>query len=995
MATQQTSSMEPTPKPSVKTLLATDLVDSTARLDSCGDQRAAEIFELHDLAARQLLAKFNGLEIDRTDGFLLCFDRPIDAVLYALAYHDSLSKLSDEVHVPLTARAGIHLGEVLLRKNKPEFVARGAKAVEAEGLAKPVAARIMSLALGGQTLMTQAAFDLARRAAVGLEDLPKDIQWMDHGQYSFKGVDHPQAVCEVGRQGLAPLSAPPDSEKVKRAIAPGEEETLGWRPAVGLEIPGRSGWILQRKLGDGGFGEVWLAGHKKAYGQKAFKFCFQLDRLRGLKREFTLFRLMKEVLGDRSDIARLYEVQLDAPPFYLEMEYTAGGDLTEWANARGGIAAVPLDVRLELLAQMGVALAAAHSVGVIHKDVKPANVLIHEDRSGALQARLTDFGIGQLVSADVLAQAGITAMDPVDPKTLLAEVSSRAGTQLFMAPELLAGGTATIQSDVYALGILLFQMVVGDLVRPIAQGWEGLVDDELIREDITACIAGDPSERLLAADLLSKRLRTLEERRAERNLERRRHVQERRRRRLLRLTSAAAAVFTVVATVALVGYWRTELARRRAITAERSAESRRIEAETVTAFLADTLESLDPAEAQGDEITVREMLDRTAARIGTAFPGQSLVEATLRLTIGKTYHALGEYRAAEPHLRTALKLRKAQLGDDHLGVAEAMTGLGALLEDQGNYVAAESLFRAALATRDRLLGSEHELVAEGQTNLAIVLWRRGDYAAAESLWRDALAKRRALLGNEHELVAHSLSNLGAVLRDKGEYAEAESLWRESLALRRKLLGDKHPAVAESLNNLATLLTDKGEFAAAEQLFRETLAIHRSIHGEEHPDIARSLNNLASVLCQEGDYGAAEALVREAVAIQRKLVGVGQPDVSFMLNTLAQILVAKGDLETAEATLRESLDILLGTLPDDHWFTAHTRSRLGGCLSLQGQYEAAEPLVAESFPVIKRIRGPEDKYSLEALQRVIDLYELWGAPDEAAGYRKMLPTGKSD
>ena len=329
MFTQETSSTDPTAETSVKTLVVTDLVDSTAKIESLGDQRAAAIFERHNIAARELLSEFNGLEIDRTDGFLLCFDRPIDAVRYALAYHDSLAELSGEVHLSLTARVGIHLGEILLRKNKPEFVARGAKALEAEGLAKPVAARIMSLAMSGQTLMTQAAFDLARRAAVGQEEIPRDIHWIYHGKYLFKGVDAPQAVCEVGRRGFAPLSAPPDSEKVKRAIAPGEEETLGWRPAVDLEIPGRSGWTLQRKLGDGGFGEVWLVRHNTAHSHKAFKFCFQADRLRGLKRELTLFRLMKETLGERSDIARLYEVHLDAPPFYLEMEYTEGGDLAE------------------------------------------------------------------------------------------------------------------------------------------------------------------------------------------------------------------------------------------------------------------------------------------------------------------------------------------------------------------------------------------------------------------------------------------------------------------------------------------------------------------------------------------------------------------------------------------------------------------------------------------------------------------------------------------
>lgn len=246
----------------LKTLLLVDLVDSTALVESLGDYRAAELFARCDSIARDLLAQHGGAEIDKTDGFLLIFDRPIDAVRYALKLHELLVGLSEESGTKLAGRAGIHLGEVLLRRNPPEHVARGAKPLEVEGLAKPTAARIMSLAQGGQTLITQAAFDLARRAAEDHPETARSIRWVNHGAYRFKGIDEPQTVYEVGLDGRSPLSPPPSSEKAQR-VADHDQDDIAWRPSAGQNIPGLSGWKLERKLGEGSAGEVWLGRAKQ------------------------------------------------------------------------------------------------------------------------------------------------------------------------------------------------------------------------------------------------------------------------------------------------------------------------------------------------------------------------------------------------------------------------------------------------------------------------------------------------------------------------------------------------------------------------------------------------------------------------------------------------------------------------------------------------------------------------------------------------------------
>ena len=205
-----------------------------------------------------------------------------------------MGELSEEIEIPMSFRIGIHLGEVVLIETPAEDVARGAKPLEVEGLAKPTAARLMSLARGGQTLLSQGAFNLARQAAVGRLEIA-DLEWVAHGQYKLKGVAEPMPVFEAGRRGVAPLEAPGDTEKVRRLVS--DATVTGWRPSVGQEIPLRPRWVLEEKLGEGGFGEVWLARYLKTGERRAFKFCFKKAAVRALQREITLFRLLKETLG--------------------------------------------------------------------------------------------------------------------------------------------------------------------------------------------------------------------------------------------------------------------------------------------------------------------------------------------------------------------------------------------------------------------------------------------------------------------------------------------------------------------------------------------------------------------------------------------------------------------------------------------------------------------------------------------------------------------------
>ncbi len=568
-------------------LVFTDLADSTALKTEKGDRAAGDLISRHRGHVERLAAEAGGRIVDWAgDGCFLTFDVSSAAVLFALRLQQAHAA---DASLP-GVRVGIHVGEVT-EKAGPAGTAR------VEGLAVDLASRIQSLARPGQVLMSSAVFDSVRQRLRG-EELGASIEWRAHGAYELKGIDGSVNICEAGIEGLSPLSPPAGSEKAHRAVTPGEEDTLGWRPAVGLHVQRRDHWVLEQQLGEGGFGEVWLAVHTKTKAKRVFKFCFEPERVRSLKREVVLFRLLKETLGQREDIAQIVDWEFERPPFFIESEYTQGGDLRDWAERNGGLTHIPLTTRLELVAQVAVALGAAHSVGVLHKDIKAANILITEppDKSTP-RASLTDFGIGMLTGRQALLGKGITAAGLTETLVSSSSPSSGAGTRLYMAPEVIEGKAATTLSDVYALGVLLYQMAMGDFRHALAPGWERDIKDPLLTEDIAACVEGDPERRLAGAAELATRLRSLDARRAARETEEKNRLavqQAKRRRGQFVVASAIGASLTlVVALFALRENQRAatqtrlaqqeQQARIEAEGARREADQARVQAERLRA----------------------------------------------------------------------------------------------------------------------------------------------------------------------------------------------------------------------------------------------------------------------------------------------------------------------------------------------------------------------------------------------------------------------------
>ncbi|MBE7561200.1 protein kinase, partial [bacterium] len=590
----------------VLSLVFTDMVGSTGLKQRLGDAAGTALIEEQQHLVRAVLGEFREAEEISTagDSFFVVFIRPSDAVRFALRLLARLRARGDQP-APILVRVGLHMGEVFIQAGQDESWR------DILGIQVDTASRVMSLAAGGQILLTRAVFDNARAVLRG-EELAGvgPLTWLDHGPYEIKGVEEPLSICEVGETGHAPLSPPADSAKAHRCCTPDQEPVLGWRPSLDQVVPGTQ-WVLDEKLGEGGFGEVWRAYHKSLRRHRVFKFCFKPDRVRSLKREVTLFRLLAERSGDHPHIVRLFDVYFDEPPFYIVMEYVPGKDLVEWCRARGGAAEAPLAARLEIVAQMADALQTAHEAGIIHRDIKPANILLEKDGgAGAPHAKLTDIGIGQVVSRGVLegrTGEGFT-------ETLVATShSSRSGTQIYMAPEVLAGQISSTRSDIYSLGVVLYQLLIGDFKCPLTTDWEKHVPDPLLVEDLRRCFAGNPCERFSSAAELRDNLRSLEDRRRRREEAEAVARQMARRQRTLRILWPAVVAFLALAILASLGMERAHRLQRAAEAARAALEQE--QARTAAALAAAQLARDQAHRALYDSSLLNEVLRSASSEV--------------------------------------------------------------------------------------------------------------------------------------------------------------------------------------------------------------------------------------------------------------------------------------------------------------------------------------------------------------------------------------------
>ena len=493
----------------VLTLFLCDLEGSTRQQDKLGNVEAAFWVKAYRTIVRDLLAYFDGKEVETAgDSFFIVFASPSDGIGFALRLQAGLRAARKSVDLLPAVRMGLHQGQVVVEQED-----NPALGLNIYGLQISIASRVMDLAEGGQILCTRHVFDDAR-AILASDTLAGigELGWMNHGPFRLKGVAEPYDVCEVGERQHVPLAKPKGSDKAQAVTS--EDIITGWRPAQNAKLP-MMNWILERKLGEGGFGEVWLAHDGTQPNRKSvFKFCTKRSKIPSLSREMGIFnRLTKDTGESLEEIAELRGAHDDGePPYYIQMPYYSGGDLRHWIDEHGSGAT--RKTKLALALQMARSVACLHRAGVIHRDIKPANFLLdrpyHAEQGFHL--RICDFGTGHesalaaVVSDEPLCGGG--ARFTVQSETL----AQAAGTYLFIAPELIldadsrnekASKLALQSADIYSLGVSLYQLFAGSTKQVPGVGLDGL-NDAFLRKLVLDCLKQDPQSRLTIDGLIGR-----------------------------------------------------------------------------------------------------------------------------------------------------------------------------------------------------------------------------------------------------------------------------------------------------------------------------------------------------------------------------------------------------------------------------------------------------------------------------------------------------------
>ncbi len=731
-------------------------------------------------------------------------------------------------------------------------------------------------------------------------------------------------------------------------------------------------WI--GRLGEGGMGTVYLAVRSDdAYQQQvAIKLLRRdLDR-QGLIRRFHRERQILAEL-DHPNIARLLDggTASDGRP-YLVMEYVAGWPIDVYCQQHQ----LGIEDRLRLVGKVCSAVHAAHQRLIVHRDLKPANILVNAEG----EPKLLDFGIAK-------------ALDPAHQTSGAETVPGRMPmTPEYASPEQMRGLTVTTVSDIYSLGVLLYELLTSR--RPLAvavlpaeralrrllediptrpstviaslaeeaEGTPAAVDDWLgeagsrrrsgwakrligdLDSIVLTALAKEPGRRYGSAEALAEDL--------DRHLQGLPVVARGNSRTYLvgrfvrrhRSPVAIALVALLGQTAVMVG-----LALQRAETLRQ-----RDRASAVTETLVEIFDKADPGHARGATLTARSVLDSGRQRIA-GLADQPQLQADLQLTMGRVYTSLGLLPPALELLGEALDTRRRQHQGDHREVAEAAELLAQALHDADRSAEASQLLSEALAMRRRLHGHSDGRVAESLLLLGTALHRQGEYGLARQHYAEAVEIRRR--GTDVEALGRTLNALGTFERDLGDYSRAEMLHREAVALLElERSAAAEPELAWALANLGTALRRQASYDQAEQCYQRAEQIQRRLYHEPHQVLAYTLDQFGLLRLSQSRLDAAEGLLQEALRMHLVVFGDDHARVADSRANLAKVALVRGDLEAAQEGFGAALKMLREVLPAGHKDLATAMNHHADVLVHQGEFKAAEELFEEALAIERRHFG---------------------------------------
>jgi tetratricopeptide (TPR) repeat protein len=807
---------------------------------------------------------------------------------------------------------------------------------------------------------------------------------------------------------MLPMSTPSNWYQDDRQLLGALQSAAAERAAARLRptIPGYDDF---HELGRGGQGVVFSATQCSTKRKVAIKIL--LDgawasdaRRRRFEREIDLIAGLHH-----PNIVRLYDRGVTEAGFpYYVMEYIEGAGLDELVlaappgtpslDARApapqtrALVLGPVRVTLQLFAKVCEAVNYAHQRGVIHRDLKPSNIRV--DPTG--EPFVLDFGLAKLA----LDSHGDT---PPAPMSLTGEFM---GSPPWASPEQASGRphSTDVRSDVYALGVILFQLLTGAFPYPVTGGVREILDniqkmeplrpsavrvagpgrhrlDDEIDTIVLKCLAKEPDRRYQTAGELARDLRHYLS--GEPIAAKRDSALYTLRKAMRRYKYAARAGAAVLLLSLGAAAWLSVLWLR-ATEAEQLADTRLVAMERAHAAEAAARSAAEHEAAQtraineflismfttpldlGREARVADVLDQAAAELPQRAALDPTTEAALRDALGNAYASLGLFAQADVQLRRAGELWQGTEGDEGPNTLSNRSNVAWLLRQTGKLDEAEALFRQVLAARRRVLGPEHLDTTRTLNDLAAVLETQGKLDEAVELHRTALANLRRRLGNDAVDTLSSMGNLASALASQGKLDEAGTLLRERLATARRVLGDNHRDTLRAISSYTWLLGMEGKYDEALDPSREVYEGDRRLLGADHPDTITALANLAVAYSNIGRLAEAEPLMQEVVERARRVLGAEHPQTLMALNMLAGVLKTRGRYAEAEPLLREALAGARHARGDEHVDTLYAMNNLAQCLQLQEQQAAAEALYRTALAGCRRTLGDESPYTLTVM-----------------------------
>jgi eukaryotic-like serine/threonine-protein kinase len=736
-------------------------------------------------------------------------------------------------------------------------------------------------------------------------------------------------------------------------------------PSGSLEGQRLGPYRIVRKLGSGGMGDVYLA--ERADEEYQQQVAIKLVRSGVFSRQVQgRLRTERQILAtlQHPNIARLLDGGRapDGTP-YLVMEYIDGEPIDAYCNRHR----LAPEERVALVRTVCSAVHYAHQNLIVHRDLKPNNILITPQ--GA--PKLLDFGIAKLLDTRQSAQT-----------LTVTHAEYRVMTPAHASPEQVRGDVITTSSDIYVLGVLLYELLCGR--RPFQLQGASLLEMERIiceqeapapsemtartaREspdllaDIVACRSTTPArlQKYLRGDIdniVGMAMRKDPERRyssAEQlaaDLER--HLNGKpvlaskdtwlyRTRKFVGRHKLAVAASTA-AVVTLAAFATITFVQAQRIAYERDvATAERTRAEQVSSFLVELFELSDPSRSRGNQVTARELLDIGARRVSLGLADQPETRATLLGTIGTVYQSLGLYSDSVALLEQGLQTRIRIHGPRHPAVAQALRELGDALCDRGDLEQCEARLAASLDMQRELLGADSLEIAPTLTAQAKLAQLRGDSETAERLYDQSLQMYRTH-GKERTTDATSVMNeLAGLYSYRGRHDRAETLYRAALDIDRQALGNDHPQIGMHLQNLAVALHEQGKLEQAAPLYRESMQILQRVLGERHPQTIDAAANYGRFLHRRGELARAEEVLSKVVELDRQARGPRHAFVAHDLVNLGMVRLDTQKQAQAEKDLRAALDIYAETLPADHPYVASALTGLGRCMLEQNRLAEAE------------------------------------------------------